>query len=280
MNSQWNNVIKHRWGNVHSTSNGTVMRVLTGPDDTDFRAHDYMALVTITPVEKELAVETDRISSVWDDAGSFRLAPSGIHYRSQWKGNCNAIGSAISPERLRTIAGETFENDDVRLNVPKFGVIDPQILLISKLMIDEDKQPFPSALAFEALQTLFWVRLLRQYSAFNPQSSKPHAGGLPPRVQRMIEGFVRENLGEVSLAKMAEVAGLSQSHFLRSFRQTTGQSPHQFVIKCRLERAVRLIQEKQLSLSDVATACGFSSHSHMTYLVRKHWNATPRQLQG
>ncbi|ASV84173.1 helix-turn-helix domain protein [Ochrobactrum quorumnocens] len=279
MNSSWKYVIKDRWGSVRPTENGTVMRVVSGPDGTDFSSSDYMALVTIIPVDKELAIESDRFISVRDLAGSFRLASSGIHYRSRWNGNCNAIGSAMPPERLRTIAGETFDDENFNFCVPKIGIIDKKILLLSKLLIEENSQPYPSTMALEALQILFWVHLLRQYSTLKSPPFAKHKGGLSPRTLKTVLSYVRDNLSDVTIIKMAEAAGLSGSHFLRSFQLATGQSPHQFVIQCRLERAVQLIRENQLQLNEVAKACGFSSHSHMTVLVKKHWGVTPKQLR-
>lgn len=86
----------------------------------------------------------------------------------------------------------------------------------------------------------------------------------PARLKRVLD-HVDANLGEdIGLTELANVAGLSAFHFSRVFRQQTGITPYQHVIRRRVERAIQLLTEGRLPLAEIARACGFSSQSHFT----------------
>jgi AraC family transcriptional regulator len=91
----------------------------------------------------------------------------------------------------------------------------------------------------------------------------------PGRVAR-IKGFVEENLQrDIGLAELADIARLSRFHFARSFRAETGLSPHQWVMDRRCERAKRMMTDTQLTLGEIALACGFAHQAHFTNAFRK-----------
>ena len=61
---------------------------------------------------------------------------------------------------------------------------------------------------------------------------------------------------------MAELLGISRFHFSRLFKQTTGISPHQYVMQQRVELAKRWLKQDR-AIADIALDCGFNSHSHL-----------------
>jgi len=88
---------------------------------------------------------------------------------------------------------------------------------------------------------------------------------LPPvRLKRVIE-FIEANLAEpLTLDLLAHVAGLSVFHFARVFRQATGSSPYRYVSERRLQRAQRLLMSPELSVHEIARACGFPRHANFS----------------
>lgn len=81
---------------------------------------------------------------------------------------------------------------------------------------------------------------------------------------------------KVTLKDAAQVAGLSQYHFLRQFKRVTGISPHVFRTQQRVERARRLIRQG-MHFADVAQATGFTDQSHFTNTFKHFMGATPGQ---
>ena len=88
--------------------------------------------------------------------------------------------------------------------------------------------------------------------------------------------FVNANLdSKLKWDEMASVVGLDPFTFGRGFKLSTGMTPHQYIIRCRLRRAMRLLAREELSLADIALEVGCSCQSHLTTLFRKHLGTTP-----
>ncbi|MBA2679458.1 MAG: helix-turn-helix transcriptional regulator, partial [Ktedonobacteraceae bacterium] len=78
------------------------------------------------------------------------------------------------------------------------------------------------------------------------------------------------------LEALAQQADFSPYHFARLFRRTTGESPHQFVLRQRVEAAQRLLKETRAPLASIALECGFANQSHLTRIFKRHLSLTPR----
>jgi AraC family transcriptional regulator len=101
-----------------------------------------------------------------------------------------------------------------------------------------------------------------------------------PRLQKVLH-YIRANLAEdLSVASLADFAGVSQTHFRRLFREALGASVHQFVQAARMEQARKLLSTSSMPISKIAEECGFSSQSHMTTSFRKVFAATPAEYRG
>jgi len=102
------------------------------------------------------------------------------------------------------------------------------------------------------------------YGGMNPNAGLPR-GGLAPwqekRVKELMSATLRQ---EVPLSRLAKECDLSVRHFARAFRQSTCVSPHRRLLKYRIDCARELLNNRALSLSDIALACGFADQSHFT----------------
>ena len=105
-------------------------------------------------------------------------------------------------------------------------------------------------------------------------------GRLPGQVLRQVVRFVREHLDtKLRWHDIAEEVGMEPFAFARGFKLSTGVTVHQYVIRCRLRRAMHLLLNNELGLSGIAAEVGFSCQSHMTTLFRKHLGTTPGALR-
>lgn len=105
-------------------------------------------------------------------------------------------------------------------------------------------------------------------------------GGLPPRrLQRVLE-YVKENIEkDLSVAEMAQVVGMSQYYFSKLFKMSTGTTPHQYVMRQRVERAQDLLRDGNAALVEVATNVGFETQSHFTSVFRRLVGITPKKFR-
>jgi AraC-like DNA-binding protein len=102
--------------------------------------------------------------------------------------------------------------------------------------------------------------------------------GLNRRAMIRVVAHIEENLGEgLTLGTLAGVACVSQFHFARMFRRSTGYSPMAYVLRRRVERArLQLVQGYQ-KISDLAAELGFCDQSHFTRIFRRMTGFTPRE---
>lgn len=102
---------------------------------------------------------------------------------------------------------------------------------------------------------------------------------LPYRALRRVLERMNELRDNLTLDELAKESGYSRNHFSRMFQAATGRSPHNYLTHLRVERAQELIGKHRGSLIDIALACGFASHSHMTRVFRKILGVTPSEYQ-
>jgi AraC family transcriptional regulator len=116
--------------------------------------------------------------------------------------------------------------------------------------------------------------------AFRRPSPRIYRGGLTPaRLRKVVELVRAEMEGDLSLEELADAAGLSITHFSQMFRQSTGQSPHRFVLHHRIERAKEMLRAAESRVLDVAVACGFKSPQHFARVFRSVCGASPTEYR-
>ena len=100
--------------------------------------------------------------------------------------------------------------------------------------------------------------------------------GLSAGASRRVLAYIEERLDTtVTLAELAELARMSVRHFCRAFRASMGCSPHQYLLRQRVERAKSLIATREMALCDIAQAAGFTDQSQLTRTFRKQMGITP-----
>jgi AraC-like DNA-binding protein len=93
----------------------------------------------------------------------------------------------------------------------------------------------------------------------------PQHRGLTRGSLKRVEEYVRANLDStLDIDELAGLIRMSSSHFTRSFSKTVGQTPHRYVIQCRVEKARELLTATDLPLTEIALATGFSDQSHFS----------------
>jgi transcriptional regulator GlxA family with amidase domain len=108
----------------------------------------------------------------------------------------------------------------------------------------------------------------------------PARGGLPPRAFTRVREYILAHLTEdVSNRVLAELVGLSASHFSRAFKQSAGVSPHRFVLDRRIERVKQLLAETDLPLALISINAGFGDQSHCSRWFHQLVGITPSRFR-
>jgi AraC-like DNA-binding protein len=93
-----------------------------------------------------------------------------------------------------------------------------------------------------------------------------------------IERVIRERLSDaLNVATLSSALGLSRSHFSRAFHKAAGQSPRAYIVRLRVECAMKLMNDGDLSLSQIALAAGFADQAHFSNVFRRATGESPSQ---
>lgn len=216
--------------------------------------------------------------------GALTIAPAGIVGHCHSEARVEGLQLRLDTEFVARVAEENFGSVRFHL-LPQIGMRDDSMRQIALLMRAElASNGAGGALLTESLTQALTVYLLRFHAHFHKQGAEPICelcGGLSARALVRVEELVREGLASnLSLDDMASAAKVSRFHFARSFKSSTGQTPYQFVLSQRIERAKVLLLQNRLSLREVAQESGFSDQSHLTRHFRRATGTTPRGFQA
>lgn len=209
-------------------------------------------------------------------AGNLCLTPYGQTVGAYWKKPLDNMGILLAPDFVRNVAVENRFSADFEFK-EIYQDKDPLIEQIGFALLEEAKSDTPvGKLYTDSLIQTLTLHLLKNYS--NAASVQENlSGGLSGYRLRRVQEFINANLEEdLSLTELAEVADLSQFHFARAFRKSTGQTPQQYLMQQRIERAKELLSRDDLPIVEISLRTGFKNQSHFTTLFRKFTKHTPK----
>ena len=114
----------------------------------------------------------------------------------------------------------------------------------------------------------------------SPYSPGEKAFGIPPRRLARIVEYIRKNLDTpLDVGTLSRLAEMSQSHFSKLFKRSTGLAPHQFVLQERINRSKELLRQGNTKIVEIALGVGFENQAHFTTVFGNFVGMTPRQFQ-
>ena len=110
--------------------------------------------------------------------------------------------------------------------------------------------------------------------------AKQVKGGITPFQVRNVVNFIRQNIDkQVSTQDLADVTGQSVYHFIRMFKRTTGETPHQCVIRLKMEHAKELLLDSEENIIHVGMGVGFDNPSHFSQLFKSSFGIAPLKFR-
>ena len=159
-----------------------------------------------------------------------------------------------------------LELDDIRLTCPSGDTVSPLI----KLMVTELQEPkvfsdeYLCGLLLQALS-----RTAQNYSLLNPTIG----------IEEVIAKFSKEYMKDISVAEYAKKCGISQSHFMRLFKEKTGVSPHDHRLKLRVENAKKMLVDTKCTVSSIAQQVGFKNPFHFSNYFKQLTGLSPQKYR-
>jgi AraC family transcriptional regulator len=198
-----------------------------------------------------------------------------------WPADIDVVHVYLTPDELTATCRQMYEREVAEVELlDEVRADDPLIYRTAMLLASEaERGGTGSSLLVESLSCQLAVYILRGHARILFREPADTAG-LTFVQERAVRDYIREHLREnISLNDLAAAVGLSRFHFARRFKQSTGQTPHAFVMAQRLARSRTLLRRTGIPLPDVAAQCGFSDQSHMNRVFAKHLGITPGQYR-
>lgn len=214
------------------------------------------------------------------DAGSIHGWPGALcimpqDASSEWEitDSFDFVHLYVSDQELRRLFCETFDRDARLMVIPETTFGEAPRLSAALGLLAEATERGERLLAEQAMTAAVGHLFLDpRYGEQRPLAVR---GGLAPVVRRRLIEHIDASLDRtITLQDLAVLAGLSEFHLQRMFRVSCGVSPHVFVLYRRIERARHMLAGNE-PIAQIATACGFSSQSHMTRMFKTVTGTTP-----
>jgi AraC family transcriptional regulator len=211
--------------------------------------------------------------------GGVCILPAGLEHGAALEGHSEHLALYLDPRLIEKAASESKLSGNFEI-AERYARRDTVINSIGTALLGElDSEGLSGRLYAESLSNVLAVHLLRYY-AVSTLRPATFTGGLSAAKLKQVTDFIGENYShDLKLAELAQVAGMSSFHFAREFKRTTGTTPHQYLIKFRVERAKALLAKNEVPLVEVSLRSGFSHQSHFTRLFRKITGTTPHSYR-
>ena len=213
-----------------------------------------------------------------DQAGAVSILPAGTHV-SVVANRTSCLVLEMDPLHLQQSVNHSA-GGDIELAV-KLTTPDRHIELLMTAMQAGLEAGSPAGPLYgESLGNSLGTYLVQRFGVFTPKLEE-YRGGLPkPRLNRVRE-YIEQHLSDnISLTALAEAAGLSMYHFAKAFKQSTGATPHQYVLERKIDLAKQLLRDPNRSVLEASARTGFVDQSHFTKIFHRLVGVTPTEYRN
>jgi AraC family transcriptional regulator len=229
------------------------------------------------PNQLEIGMDESCQDINWQPGDIF-IVPADVNHSLAWGHNAEFMMLCIEPDLFTQSLNEIVGSKPVDL-IPHFCKSDVLIHQFGlALKTDLETGASGSRLYTDAISNALLMHLFQFYSVHKHISE--YSGKLTKTQLEQVANYIHEYLDrDISLAELAAIVQMGSRHFSRLFKQSTGLSPYQYLIKCRVDKAKELLQQKDSSIAQTAQAVGFANQSHLSRYFKRWIGVSPKSVQ-
>jgi AraC family transcriptional regulator len=255
---------------------------------TSLRAEHWTRLGDVTP-EDAYTLHLNRRSST-SISVSGRLGGRqrhDVHFRGatlfdlsalpmvEVEGRFDMMRVYLPRRRMISVAESMARKSEFRLRLPSPGFSDPVITNLLDIIDFAFENPERSSqLLVDEVSILLMSHLIHNYSDISPIARR--RGGLASWQERIAKDILFDRIGDPPTAdELGHACGVSARHFIRAFRQSTGHTPHQWLMQERALKAQNLLEHSDKTLAEISALCGYANQSHFCRGFLKYFGKSP-----
>jgi AraC family transcriptional regulator len=228
----------------------------------------------ITPIVFDHGLKLDRMTRYRYGSGDLILARRHTDEWVRWSSESEMLMLELPDEALRSLAEASGASAIEFEGTPYLD--DRRIAALIESVEAEEASHSPAGRLFlDGVGMALAAALLGTRGVLR-RSLRMYPGSLSPAQLRRVTDKIHADIErEMTVAELAETAGLSQAYFSEAFRRSTGYPPHQFVLRIRIDRAKQLLRTTDQRIIDVAVGCGFQSSQQLAKVFQRLLKTSP-----
>jgi AraC family transcriptional regulator len=281
-------ILSHREGSVQPMFDATPVGPLSPSSSllverrdleaTSWQSHlleDQLLHFFMKPAMIGFSLKDGAVARIPVADGQAVFCPRKEWHNISWDERISVLSIRIPDSAVMEAARERLRDGSLEV-VPRQVVTDDRLShLLFALEAERARGYSAGKLFVDCIEIALANLLLTSFNTVVPRSI-PRKGGMAPRVLRRVVEFMHANIDkQIGLKDLADCAGLSLSHFSFQFRASTNQSPHQYMLRLRVERSKELLADSRLSVLDVGLEVGFSNQRHFATVFRNSVGVPP-----
>jgi AraC family transcriptional regulator len=208
------------------------------------------------------------------------IIPADLPMSINWNQEIEFTHCYLDRTFVERVAYESVHPDRTEIDLTTIK-LDPLIWQIgSSLTTVLETAPQHSRFYADSMATALAAHLL-QFYATQKHVLRADPERLSPSALNLAIEYINAHLSEdISLVALAIELGVSQYYLCQSFKKSIGMTPHKYLIQQRIERSQQLLQQPDLTILDIAIACGFANSSHFAKCFRQQLGISPSQFRA
>jgi AraC family transcriptional regulator len=252
---------------------------ISGFRATDLTATFHAFLMNVSDHDVAWEISSgDSMKQVLMEPNQIFFNPANVPFSRYTADHYEFILVLIEPEKMISSTPIVTNNCTY---TEAYHIKDPNLEYIFKLLLSEIQAGNQNGKLFiENIVSIFAFHFVKNYSKEQSPRLVENINGFTSNELEKALYYIDKNLSEkFRIDNLAEELGISKFNFIKRFKSSTKVTPHQFIIKKKLERSKNLLKEGSLSLTDITYMLNFSDQSHFSNSFKKMYGTTPREFR-